>query len=154
MNVVFVSRYIDATQLAPGVWQTNRAMYYHLLEDGKPTIEIVIGANFVTDFCSVPRIPFAYLMFGGLADWAGMLHDSLYSPWTGVCVNELVSRKVIEITRSWADDVLEAALKACGIDWFSRKMMYAAVRLKGGDYYKKPPLYEQGVQHWGLDDNV
>lgn len=42
------------------------------------TIEVPTG--FETDFASVPRLPFVYLLFGGIGDEEAVLHDYLYTP--------------------------------------------------------------------------
>ena len=40
---------------------------------------IVVPGGFITDFASVPRVPIAYLVTGGLGNSAACLHDFLYS---------------------------------------------------------------------------
>lgn len=82
---------------------------------------IIVPVGFVTDFASVPRLPLAYLLFGGVADEAAVIHDYLYS--TGQC-----SRKL-------ADDVFAEASKACGASTFQRGAMWLGVRLFGGGRY-------------------
>ena len=52
------------------------------------------------------------------------------------------ANKTFEVTRAWADDVLSAALKACGVGAFARGMMWAGVRSFGWRFYKKPPLID------------
>lgn len=88
--------------------------------------DIVIPAGFVTDYASVPRLPLAYLLFGGVADSAAVVHDFLYS--TG-----LVSRKL-------ADDVFAEASEACGVPAWRRRAMWLGVRLFGGSRYSPPPV--------------
>lgn len=39
---------------------------------------IIVDAGFVTNFASVPRLPFMYWFFGGIGDEAATLHDWLY----------------------------------------------------------------------------
>lgn len=39
---------------------------------------IVVPAGFVTDFASVPRLPFSYWLFGGVGQAAAVVHDYLY----------------------------------------------------------------------------
>lgn len=78
-------------------------------------IEIPKGT--VTDFASVPRIPLAYMLAGGTARRAAVLHDFLYSK---------------QRDREWADKVFRAAMEADGVPWWRRNLMYAAVRTFGG----------------------
>lgn len=41
---------------------------------------IEVPAGFETDYASVPRLPFVYLLFGGIGDEEAVLHDYLYTP--------------------------------------------------------------------------
>ena len=92
---------------------------------------IIVPIGFVTDFASVPRLPFAYLLFGGVADEAAVVHDFLYS--TGAC-----SRKL-------ADDVFAEASKACGVAAWRRGPMWLGVRLFGGRRYASVKGDEDGI---------
>ncbi|KRB83505.1 DUF1353 domain-containing protein [Noviherbaspirillum sp. Root189] len=56
--------------------------------------------SFRTDLASVPRLPLAYMLFGGVADEAALVHDYLYT-------TRLVSRKI-------ADEVFAETMKAKG----------------------------------------
>lgn len=89
-------------------------------EDGTVT-EIVVKSAFITDFCSVPRLPFIYDFMGNIARKAGALHDWLY--------------KCAEHPRDWCDNVLKAALIAQGVSEIKAEEMYMAVRLFGGSHY-------------------
>lgn len=82
---------------------------------------IIVPIGFVTDFASVPRLPFAYLLFGGVADEAAVVHDFLYS--TGAC------------SRKQADDVFAEASKVCGVSGWRRGPMWLGVRMFGGRRY-------------------
>jgi hypothetical protein len=105
------------------------------LDDGN-VVEVIIPKGFVSDYCSVPRLPFAYLLFGGIGEKAGVLHDALYSPWPGIVVVNMHTRDPVEVTREWADTVLYSALETCGVGWFARRMMYTGVRMAGWKFYK------------------
>lgn len=85
---------------------------------------ITVPAGTESDLGSVPRLPFAYWLFGGVADEAAVIHDALYSGRYGV------SRKV-------ADAVFKEAMKASGTGW-KRYPMTWAVRLFGGSRYTEP----------------
>lgn len=82
---------------------------------------VIVPIGFRTDFASVPRLPLAFLLFGGVADEAAVVHDFLYS--TGAC-----SRKL-------ADEVFAEASKACGVAAWRRWPMWLGVRLFGGSRY-------------------
>lgn len=86
---------------------------------------IIVPIGFRTDFASVPRLPLAFLLFGGVADEAAVVHDFLYS--TGAC------------SRKRADDVFAEASKACGVSAWRRGPMWLGVRLFGGRRYRAAP---------------
>ena len=132
---------LTVTEMGEGIWQLAKPFYAIVQEDGQ-RVEIIIPEGFYTDFASVPRLPFAYLLYGGIGNRAGVVHDALYSPWTKIIVRDMDANKTFEVTREWADDVLSAALKACGIGPFARGMMWAGVHSFGWQFYKKPPLID------------
>lgn len=100
------------------VWSLVEPFQY-LTKDGK---KITVPRGFTTDLASVPRLPIVWLLFGGQADKAAILHDYLYR--TG-----RVSRKEADrIFREAALEEGEGALTA----WF----MWLGVRLFGGKYYR------------------
>lgn len=86
----------------------------------KPAEIITVPKGFTTDLASVPRLPGAYLIFAGRARRSAILHDYLYS---------------IKAPRDWADEVFRAAMQN-EVGFFSRNLMYWAVRLGGGAYYQ------------------
>jgi hypothetical protein len=90
--------------------------------------EIWAPADFRTDYASVPRLPFAYLVVGGKGRKAAVIHDWLYS---GGLVN---GRR---LTRKECDQVFAEALKATGYGWTVESLMYAGVRAGGGSHFVK-----------------
>lgn len=80
-----------------------------------------VPAGFNTDLASVPRLPLAYMLFGGIGDAAAVVHDYLYS-------TKIVSRKM-------ADDVLSEAMAVSGIPAWKRGPMWLGVRLFGGGHW-------------------
>lgn len=88
-----------------------------LLDD---EVRITVPRGFKTDYASVPRIPLAYLLAGGIARRASVLHDYLYAK---------------QVDREWADNVFLGAMEADGVAWWRRKLMYQAVRMFGGGPY-------------------
>lgn len=85
---------------------------------------VSVPAGFITDFASVPRLPFLYLSEGGKGNKAAVIHDWLYS-------SQSVDRKT-------ADSVLEEALIASGYSSFTAGIFYAAVRVGGGSHWTEP----------------
>lgn len=98
---------------SPFVYQSDVAMETFTVPEG-----------FRTDLASVPRLPLAYMLFGGVADEAAVVHDYLYS-------ERLVSRKM-------ADDVFDEAMKVKGIWAWRRWPMWFGVRLFGGSHWEEP----------------
>ena len=66
---------------------------------------ITVPTGFLTDFASVPRMPFVFLLFGDVAHEAAVIHDYLYKArWlsgarlTGCCWKRLRRRGVMVAT--------------------------------------------------------
>lgn len=74
-----------------------------------------VPAGFLTDFASVPRLPFAYMIAGGRVPMASTLHDRLCA--TG------------EVSRKDADAIYKRAIRDEGSGAFIQSLMYAGVRI-------------------------
>lgn len=81
--------------------------------------QVVVPAGFVTDFASVPRMPFLYWFAGGQAEAAAVLHDWFYRTNT-----ELP-------TRAQADALFYEAIVASGYWRIRAWAMWAGVRIGG-----------------------
>jgi len=92
----------DWKLLAPLKYTTNEGVKY------------VVPAGMVSDFASVPRRPLAYLLTGGTAHRAAVLHD-----W-------LIRDKVVP--REQADDLFLEAMESVGVPNWRAMLMYQAVR--------------------------
>jgi hypothetical protein len=123
-------------ELKEGIGRLYRPFYAWVEREDNFDLEIIIAEGFTTDFCSVPRLPFAYLLVGGIANRAGVVHDALYSKFSGIRVYRKDTWLVATVTRLEADLILYGALRACGVSWWKAQMMYAAVRAFGWRYYK------------------
>lgn len=84
---------------------------------------VVVPAGFRTDFASVPRLPLAFWLFGGVADEAAVIHDWLYT------------NNVKGVTRKQADEVFAEAMTALGVKGWQRGPMWLGVRLFGGSHW-------------------
>lgn len=105
-------------EVIDGSWRLTSPLLYasdHLQKT------ITVPAGFITDFASVPRLPVAYLLAGGEADEAAVVHDYLYHSH--------------DVPRPDADAVFEEAMAISGQPWWRRKLMWAGVRLFGGTPY-------------------
>lgn len=103
-----------------GPWRLGRPLIY---ESEVLGLVVTVPRGFETDFASVPRLPLAFLLFGGdVGDEAAVVHDFLYSA-SGV-------------SREKCDAVYREALAALGVAGWRRGPMWLGVRLFGGSYYK------------------
>lgn len=85
---------------------------------------ITVPAGFVTDFASVPRLPFVYLAEGGRGNKAAVIHDWAYSSQF--------------VDRATADKLLREALIASGYGKLTAGTFYAAVRIGGASHWQAP----------------
>jgi hypothetical protein len=81
-----------------------------------------VPEGFLTDFASVPRLPFAYWLAGGIGDEAAVVHDFLY--------------RMGMVPRDLADKVYREALRASKVSGWRRGLMWAGVRLFGRPAYR------------------
>ena len=82
---------------------------------------ITVPSGFATDFASVPRLPFAYLLAGNTAHRPAVVHDYLY--------------RTARYPRQKADAVFYEAMGADGVPTWRALLMWAAVRLAGASSY-------------------
>lgn len=125
MKVYFLNA-LHLEEIAEGRWRLIRPFYALVIDESGHT-EIMVPQGMETDLCSVPRVPFAYWLFAGKGNRAGVLHDGLYRG-EAICRNGGV--RVVP-SRETADKILLAALSACGVGWLSRRWMWLGVRLGG-----------------------
>lgn len=102
------------------LWRLTEALVYHSDLAGL----IVVPLDFVTDFASVPRAPILFLLAGGKADEAAVVHDYLYS--------------TLRFDRRMCDKIFHEAIRAMGHSENLADAMYAAVRIGGASHYKLP----------------
>lgn len=92
-------------------WQLIAPLRY---QSDRLELVIEVPVGFLTDFASVPRMPFAYLLAGGIADRAAVVHD-----W-------LIEERVCP--RAQADLVFLEAMAVEHVPWYRRYPMFVAVR--------------------------
>ena len=88
----------------------------------------VVPAGFEFDWDSVPRIPGVHALLKGRAEKAACVHDHLYRDQVG-------PRGAI--TRAVADKVMLDAMKAEGVSWRHRWLIYAGVRAGGWPAWRR-----------------
>jgi len=101
----------------------NKPLYYR---SDIANCEFMVPERFITDLSSIPRLPFIYLLFNGISDTAGVLHDYLYS--TGI------------VLRGMADAILREACLVIGVPRWKVEAIYAGVRVGGFDHYARNAL--------------
>jgi hypothetical protein len=116
----------DTSHDGRGTWQLVLPLVY---ESDVAGAIIVVPGEFVTDLASVPRLPFVYLLAGGIAHAAAVVHDWLYT-------SHAIDGKPIE--RAVADAVFREAAMLCGASWFQAWLMYQGVRVGGGAAWERP----------------
>lgn len=125
-------------------WQLLSPLIYESSNVGL----IIVPTGFITDFSSVPRLPFVYWIFGGRGDKEGVLHDFLYSKphntGNGLIVDRSLSDKVLRGARYGCDridlsryeDVTFGSLLKNTWAYFGAWCFWAAVRLGGWRYWE------------------
>lgn len=102
-------------------WRVDAPLIYQSIEHA---MRIVVPAGYLTDFASVPRVPFAYWLAGGTAHQAAAVHDYL-------CDTKTVDSGV-------AADIFGEAMKETGIASWRRSIMVAMVRTFGPQFDAAP----------------
>lgn len=104
----------------PGAWELTAPLSYYSAHLDRI---VTVPEGFRTDFASVPRLPFAYWLFGNAADEAAVIHDFLYTNFAK------------GITRKQADEVFAEASKVLKVAAWRRGPMWLGVRLFGGSHW-------------------
>lgn len=69
---------LDVRKVEGKTWELLSPLVFVVVVDGVSYL-IRVPPGFVTDFASVPRIPLAFFLFGGIGDYAATCHDWLYT---------------------------------------------------------------------------
>lgn len=99
-------------------WKLLNGLSY-VRDDG---IQIVAPIGMLTDLDSVPRLPLVYWMVKGRALKAAIIHDALY--WYGV-----PREGADPINRRFADETMFEAMKAEGVGYLWRVLIYRGLRI-------------------------
>jgi len=106
--------------LDDSTWQLTDPLIYQSDVAGR-TFSVPPG--FVTDFASVPRIPFVFDAFGDTSHQAAVIHDFIYSA------------DPHPVDRATADSVLREAGIASGVSRWRAWCMWLGVRLGGSSHW-------------------
>lgn len=102
-----------------GMWKLVYPLEFESASLGRG---VTVPAGFRSDFSSVPRLPFAYWLFGGVADEAAVVHDFAYSG-------------ALKVSRKQADELFSEASAAMGVAGWRRGAMKLGIRLFGASHY-------------------
>lgn len=113
-----------------GTWIVRKPLHY-LSDVASQRFEVPEG--FVNDLASVPKLPFIYLLAGGIGHAAAVVHDWLYTTH--------------QVDRAMADAVFREALGVCNVPGWKAELMFLAVRIAGGSRWDAPGQEQpEGVQ--------
>lgn len=133
---VAFGNYLDIREIATKLYILINPFYCNILIDNE-WYECIIPEGFISDGCSVPRVPLAYTLFGGKYNRTGTLHDALYGDWGKIKIVHSANRNEIKITKKLADDILYQSLIDEGATRFTAYSMYQGVNVFGGMFYKR-----------------
>ena len=136
VHKVLYGTFLDTREKADGIFELLRPLYATIVIDNE-VYECVVPIGFLTDFASVPRVPFAYMLFGGKYNKTGTLHDALYSNFHKIEIAHATSRELMPITRLLADNILYRSLIDEGASRFTAWSMYQGVKVFGGAFFKR-----------------
>lgn len=104
--------FLEAKSLTDKVWRLNAPLRYE--SDIAGFIEVPAG--FQTDLASVPRVPIAFLLFGGRSHHEAVIHDYLFRVGSQP-----------DVTWNQANEIFLEAMKVRGKSVFVRYPMYWGV---------------------------
>lgn len=125
-----LERIEDTSRDGRGTWQLLAPLVYVSRVADRV---FTIPEGFVTDLASVPRIPLAFWLTGGIGHAAAVVHDWLYTSHA--------------VPRTVADAVFREALTVLGVPSWRTWLMWTGVRVGGGGSWDAPgPRQEPVVQ--------
>lgn len=103
---------------------------------------LIVPKGFITDFASIPRVFWNIYPPTGIYMPAALLHDFHYA-----CElkSPLPYAKDMD-TRYWCDCLFYDVMKDCGCNWFTRTVMYRAVRDWGWIVWNSSGHSEQALE--------
>lgn len=109
--------------------------------DAEIIAALILGTIFLTDLGSIPQVAWSLgLSPAGEAAKAFVIHDRIYVMKglnVGFRVDFAGDGEPVSYTRKQADDLLNEAMKVCGVPAWKRAIIYAAVRLGGANGWGK-----------------
>jgi hypothetical protein len=128
--------------VVPGIYETD------VLPEGHPLKRIPIPLNYRTDFASVYRLPGMYLLFGGKAHLASLVHDILHDCHSDKTLTPEQAAIHGTVTQRQCDQIF-AEIMALTKDpeWkITRGSMYLGVRVGGGFAWRRDSRSKCGYE--------
>lgn len=95
----------EATLLGNAWWKLLSPLIYN-----SSTVGLIIAeTNMLTDFESLGRLPFFYVIFGNRGNGICVIHDKLYSPPHTTGLVDALGNMIV-VTRAVADKILRGAI--------------------------------------------
>ena len=110
----------DTSNQGRGTWRLTKPLVYRSVFLSRI---LTVSSGFLTDFASVPRIPFVFDWLGDRGNLAATLHDWMYTAPHPVD------------TRYVADRVFLEALLDQGVPKLAAWFIYIGVRIGGAKHY-------------------
>jgi hypothetical protein len=119
----FIGKFLLERGIGKDSWQLYRPLVYR---SSFLRRDILVPKGFTTDFASIPRFFHRLLPKNGEYDAAAVVHDWLYAkaPEVFPGADESTMKMI-------ADLVFLEAMKAIGVPWWKRTVMYEAVNWGG-----------------------
>lgn len=119
LTTLRLERFDESSNGGRGTWLLLSPLIY---ESDVANDVFMVPPGTTTDLASVPRLPFAYYLVGGLGHAAAVLHDYLYANG--------------KVPRGMADAVFREALEVLGVSYVRRWAMWLGVRVGGSGSYQ------------------
>ncbi|KKK88680.1 hypothetical protein LCGC14_2740720 [marine sediment metagenome] len=109
---------LESTPNAEEPFVLARGFTVTWMRDGQETVKFIVRKGFTTDLASIPRVARSIIPQVGRHIQPAIVHDWAYEDHT-------------DLTRAEADMLFLEGMKAVGMPWLRRNVMYAAVRAFG-----------------------
>lgn len=134
--VLLDNRDAPAIRAGRSLWALQQALTYQTGSDAAETI--VVPAGFVTDLASIPRLVWSFYPPDGPWVKAAVIHDFLYdTQGDGRWNKHRGNARQTPYTRAESDQILREGMTDRSIGWWERTVIWTAVRLGGGNGWKR-----------------
>lgn len=110
------------------------APYRIFWEEKGSHYHITVPKGYITDLSSIPRLARLVIPVLGRQNGPSVIHDYIYEPMNPEVTGD--GHQLIGWTKTQADKLFLLAMKANGVSWMRRNVMYMAVLLGGWHAWK------------------